>query len=189
MLPTWYPALVALHLISMVTFFASTFCLLRLLVLHGQAQGKQEPERALLLRHSLVPTRMLLYVVGWPSLVLLILTGGWMIWFRPALLAEAWVQAKLGLTGLLAASHLMNQRLLRKAHKGEPAWGVTALRLWTPYTVLLLCVLVLLSAFQEVQWYIGVLGLLVLALLLHAAIRGFSRKAPVGPSGTGLPGS
>ncbi len=178
MLPTWYPALVALHLIFMVTFFAGTFCLLRLFVVHRQALARWEPDRGILSKHCQSMERTLLYVVTWPSLLLLLGFGAWMVWLQPGLLAEPWMQAKLGISALLFAFQLTDQRIYGKLGRGERTWPVFTLRLWTQCSVLLLVILVFLSAFKDVQWYIGGLGLLLLALLLLAAVKGFGRKAP-----------
>ncbi len=175
LLPTWYPALPALHIIFMVTFFSGTFYLLRVLVLHRQAQGRPEPERSILAGQFARMVRVPLYVVAWPSLLLLVITGAWMAWLRPGLLAEAWLQAKLGLVALLFAYHLVNQRLCRKMAAGK-GWGLFALRIWVQGSVLMLFVGVFLSTFREVQGYIGILGLLVLALIIWTAARGSGAK-------------
>lgn len=175
LLPSWYPALPALHIIFMVTFFSGTFYLLRVLVLHRQALGRPEPERSILAGQFARMVRVPLYVVAWPSLLLLVLTGAWMAWLRPALLAEAWLQAKLGLTALLFAYHLVNQRLCRKLG-ATGGWGLLALRAWAQGAVLMLLIAVFLSTFREVQGYIGILGLLVLALIIWTAVRGNGTK-------------
>ena len=185
MLPDWYPALVAIHLIAMVTFFASSFCVLRLFLMHRQAQRSPEPERSILARHSLAPARTLLQVAGWPSLLLLWLTGGWMAALQPALLAEPWIQAKLGLLALLTAFHAVDHRLYTGLHRGERSWGANALRLWALCAVLLLLAVVTLSTFRKLQWYLGLLGLLILALLLYTAIKGASREEPTDHAQTG----
>ena len=87
MLPDWYPALVAMHIICMVAFFASSFCLLRLFLLHRQTAAVPEPGRALLAKQHLAMGWSLLYLVAWPSLLLLIAFGAWMTWLQPGLLA------------------------------------------------------------------------------------------------------
>lgn len=176
MLPDWYPALVAMHLICMVAFFASSFCLLRLFLLHRQTAAVPEPGQALLAKQHLAMGWTLLYVVAWPSLVLLIAFGAWMTWLQPGLLAQPWIQAKLGLCALLVAYHLVDQRLYRRLLQERSTWSGMALRLWAQVLVVLLCLVVFLSAFREVQWYIGLLGLLVLALLVFSAVRAFGNK-------------
>lgn len=188
MLPDWYPALVAMHIICMVAFFASSFCLLRLFLLHRQAAAVPEPGRALLAKQHLAMGWSLLYLVAWPSLLLLIAFGAWMTWLQPGLLAQPWMQAKLGLSALLVAYHGVDQRLYRKLLQEGSTWSGMALRLWAQVLVVLLCLAVFLSAFKEVQWYIGLLGLLVLALLVFSAIRAFGNKGPEPAAGTQEPG-
>lgn len=190
MLPTGYPALLAFHLLFMVTFFAGTFGLLRLLVLHRQALALWEPDRGILVRQYGKTERSLLYLVAWPSLLLLLGFGAWMAWLQPALLKAPWMQAKLGLTALLFAYHLADQRIYRRLQAGTLKWGVFTLRIWAQGSVLLLVTAVFLSVFKAVQWYIGVLGLLVLAALLWAALRGPGGGTPSPTDAeTGSPGT
>ncbi len=181
MLPTWFPALVALHLIFMVTFFAGSFYLVRLFIFHRQALARWEPDRGILTKQFGLMERQLLYLVAWPSLLLMIGTGAWMVWLEPGTLKAPWMQAKLGATALLFAYHLVDQRIYGKLARGETVWAVLTLRLWTQCSVLLLVAIVFLSAFKDVQWYIGALGLLVLALLLFTAIKAFGGKNPGEP--------
>ncbi|MCC6838750.1 MAG: CopD family protein [Flavobacteriales bacterium] len=185
MLPDWSPALLALHLVFMVTFFTGTFWLLRLFILHRLAQGKAEPDRTILRAHYLASSRQLLYIVAWPSLLLLIFFGAWMLWLQPSLLAESWMQVKLELTVLVFACHLMNQQIFRKLRGNGRAWGMFALVLWAQLAVLLLVLVIFLSTFKAVQWYLALIGLLMLVVAGYAAARSGSSKAASGPDGQG----
>ncbi|HMN04725.1 MAG TPA: CopD family protein [Flavobacteriales bacterium] len=176
MLPSWYPALVAVHIIAMATFFTGTFVVLRGFVLHRKALSKPEPLRTTLALEHVSAGSVPLYMVAWPSLLLLIITGAWMIGLRPDLLAEAWVQAKLGLMALLFAYHLVNQRIYRKMQADGTGWGLFTLRIWAQGALLMMIVAVFLSTFRQVDWYIGVLGLVVLAVLLFAGVRGMGSR-------------
>lgn len=160
----------------MVAFFSATFLVLRVLIRHGQAASGEEPERSILMRHFLAMGRTPLYLIAWPSLLLMIITGGWMVWFTPSLLAEAWMQAKLGLTALLSAYHVVNHGLYRKLGRGGNGWGTLTLFVWAQGAALMLLVAVFLSTFKEVDWYIGVLGLVVLAVMLYVAFRAIGAK-------------
>ncbi len=174
MLPTWYPALVALHIIFMVTYFSGTFYLVRLFVLHRQALALWEPDRGILAKQYGKMERTLLYIVSWPSLLLLVGFGAWMVWLQPGLLAEPWMQAKLGLTALVAAYQVLDHRIYKKLARGERIWHTYALRAWVQGSVLLLFALVFVSSFRSVQWYWGLIGLGVLAALLLVLVRMFS---------------
>lgn len=171
MLPSWYPALVALHILAMVLFFSGTFLLLRAVQGQRRALAWTGPERDLLLKEGRASGRLPLFLLCWPSLVVLILTGAWMIWLQPALVVQAWIQAKLGLTALLFAYHLVNHRMYQRLRQGGTGPGLPGLQIWGMGAPLLLVVAVFLSTFKEVDWYIGVLGLVVLAAMLYAAVR------------------
>ena len=58
-------------------------------------------------------------------------------------------------------------------------WNTPTLRIWVQGSVILLVAAVFLSTFKTVQWYLGILGLVVLAGLLFLAIKGFSKKDEV----------
>ncbi|MGB3524903.1 MAG: CopD family protein [Flavobacteriales bacterium] len=179
MLPDWYPALIALHVIFMVTFFAGTFYLTRVFIMHRQALSREEPVRAILTKQYGVMERQLLYLVAWPSLLLMIFLGFWMVWLDLSLVQEPWMHAKLGVTALLVGYHLVDQRIYRKFQNGMHVWNTPTLRIWVQGSVILLVAAVFLSTFKTVQWYLGILGLVVLAGLLFLAIKGFSKKDEV----------
>ncbi|MCB0774579.1 MAG: hypothetical protein KDB93_14535, partial [Flavobacteriales bacterium] len=65
-----------------------------------------------------------------------------------------------------------------KLRRGEKVWPAYQLRIWVQASVLLLFALVFLSTFKQVQWYFGVAGLAVLAVLLWLAIKAFGGKEP-----------
>ena len=174
--PDWYPALLALHIIFMVTFFAGTFYLVRLFILHRQALTREEPVRAIFTKQYGVMEQQLLYLVAWPSLLLMVFFGIWMIWLDLSLVQESWMQAKVGVAALLIGYHMVNQRIYHKLKNGVLVWHTYALRIWVQGSVVLLVAAVFLSTFKKVQWYLGLLGLVVLAALLFAAIKAFSGK-------------
>ncbi|MEO7080177.1 MAG: CopD family protein, partial [Flavobacteriales bacterium] len=93
-----------------------------------------------------------------------------------SLVQESWMQAKLGVTALLIGYHLVDQHIYRKLQNGVMVWHTFALRIWVQGSVLLLVAAVFLSTFKKVQWYLGLLGLVVLAVLLFVAIKAFSGK-------------
>lgn len=91
----------ALHVIAVVCWFAGLFYLPRLFVYHAMAEDTVGRER------FKVMERKLYRGIMWPSLVLTVLFGGWMLadnwgFYR----TQAWLHAKLGLVALLIAYHL-----------------------------------------------------------------------------------
>lgn len=92
----------ALHLIAVVCWFAGLFYLPRLFVYHAQAQDEISRERFKIMERKLYRGIM------WPSLVLTVLFGAWLLvdnW--PYYKTQGWVHAKLALVTLLVIYHLV----------------------------------------------------------------------------------
>lgn len=188
--PAWYPVIKALHLIFMVTFFAGTFYIVRLFIYHREALAKWEPDRTILTRQYALMEKRLWYFITWPSLVLMALFGIWMLAMNPVLLKQPWMHAKLGLIALLVVYHVVNQRLFARFRSGAPVWKSYALRLWNEGATLLLFGVVFLASLKRIQWYYGVIGLVVLGAVLVLAINAYRRKRGTDPDAeAGKPGA
>ena len=98
----------ALHVIAVVCWFAGLFYLPRLFVYHAQTDDSAGRER------FKVMERKLYRGIMWPSLVLTVTFGAWMLglnwaWYR----TQGWLHAKLALVALLVVYHLLCGRFLR----------------------------------------------------------------------------
>jgi len=89
----------ALHLISVVTWFAALFYLPRLFVYHAMAEDEISRERFKVMERKLYRGIMT------PSMIAVLVFGGWMLMERPALMKMGWMQAKLALVLLLIGYH------------------------------------------------------------------------------------
>lgn len=177
---TWYPAVKALHLIFMVSFFAGTFCIVRLFILHKETLAKFEPDRTILTRQLIGMERRLWYVVTWPSLVLMLILGLWLFAMDPALIKQPWMHAKLGLVALLIAYHLRNQAIVGRARDNDIRWSSLALRLWNMAAVVLLASAVFLAVLKDLRWEYGALGLVTLGATIVLTVMGYRRKGKGG---------
>lgn len=98
----------ALHVIAVVCWFAGLFYLPRLFVYHAMAEDAAGRER------FKVMERKLYRGIMWPSLVLTVVFGGWMLagnwgFYR----TQGWMHAKLALVLLLVAYHFACGHFLR----------------------------------------------------------------------------
>lgn len=182
-----YVIIKALHLIFMVTFFAGTFYIVRLFIYHREALGRFEPDRSVLSTQYRLMERRLWYFITWPSLVLMVTFGTWMLVLFPGWLEQPWMHAKLGLVALLLLYHAINQRLFARLQKNEPVWRSYALRLWNEGATLILVGVVFLAVLKRLEWYYGVIGLVVLGAVLVLAINMYRKKrnAPDDAAGGG----
>jgi protoporphyrinogen IX oxidase len=175
--PSWYPAIKALHIIFMVTFFAGTFYIVRLFIYHREAMAKWEPDRTILSRQLATMQRKLWYVITWPSLVLMLLFGLWMFAMNPDLIKQPWMHAKLGFVALLFVYHFINHGLYQQAQRNELKWSSFRLRLWNEGATLLLFAVVFLAEIKRLDWKYGAIGLLVLGVVLVLAINMYRKRS------------
>jgi putative membrane protein len=171
-----YQIVLALHVIFMVTFFAGTFYIVRLFIYHKEALGKFEPDRRILSEQLALMERKLWYIITWPSLVLMAIFGTWMLVLNPGLLQQPWMHAKLGLVALLIVYHFMNQGLYKKAQAHEIAWSSFKLRLWNEGATLVLFGVVFLVILKKLEWYYGLIGLLILGAVLGMAVSMYRKR-------------
>ena len=161
----------ALSLLAFVGYFAGVFHLVRLFNAHRAVLTRWEPERGLLhTRFSAMESRVLFWM-AWPALILLLLTGALLIWQRPALLKEPFVQVGLGLMAVLFAYHLLVHRVQRRLQNAALDWSGARLWLFGQGSTMLLIALICTIAFKDqFGWVWGALGLLLLGGLIGYAI-------------------
>jgi protoporphyrinogen IX oxidase len=173
---SWYPAIKALHIIFMVTFFAGTFYIVRLFIYHREAMAKWEPDRTILTRQYAIMERKLWYVITWPSLFLMLFFGLWMFAMNPGLIKQPWMHAKLGFVALMFLYHFMNHGLYKQAQGNELKWSSLRLRLWNEGATVVLFAVVFLAVLKQLDWKYGAIGLVVLGAVLVLAINLYRKK-------------
>lgn len=178
----WYKLIAALHVISMVSFFAGTFHVLRLFMHHKDAEKKFDPERAILIKQFSGMEKFGWYAITWPSLVLMVLSGAWLLIKNPGLMTESWMYAKLGFSALLIVYHLINQRLFDRIRTNRLRWSGAGIRLWNLGAVAFLFALVFLVAMKAslgTMW--GLLGALFLGIAIALAVMMYRNKRSADP--------
>ena len=92
----------AFHIIAVITWFAGIFYLPRLYVYHAMSDDDVSRERFKIMERKLYRGIM------WPSMVVVIALGAWLISYSPEyyLKTTHWMHAKLTLVALLVAYHL-----------------------------------------------------------------------------------
>lgn len=128
----------ALHLIAVVCWFAGLFYLPRLFVYHAQAEDTIGRERFKIME------RKLYLGIMWPSLVLTVLFGGWMLVDNWAFYrTQGWMHAKLTLVLLLVAYHLACGHYLKALRDGHSHKSHVFFRLFNELPVLALVAIVI----------------------------------------------
>lgn len=162
----------ALHIIFIVTWFAGLFYMVRLFVYFVEAQEKEEPERTILSNQYKIMMKRLWYIIAWPSQVLAITFGVWMIVENPSYLTEVWMHAKLVFVLLLIAYHHISGGMYKKFKNDIVTTTPIKMRLWNEVATLLLFAIVFLVVLKnEMSALIGVGGLIGVSLLLMIGIK------------------
>ena len=69
----------ALHVIFVVTWFAGLFYMVRLFIYNREAFDKPDPERRILQQQFTIMIRRLWFGITWPSCILTLVFGTWLI--------------------------------------------------------------------------------------------------------------
>lgn len=133
----------ALHLVSIVTWFAGLFYLGRLFIYHAEALAKPEPDRSVLVPQFAVMERRLWAAITAPAAGATFLTGAWLLYLTEAWKLP-WFHAKLVFLVLLYAYHGRSGRIRRKLLSEDPASfpSIRALRFWNETATVLLFAIV-----------------------------------------------
>ena len=162
----------ALHLIFIVTWFAGLFYIVRLFIYQTEALEKPEHERLILKPQLDLMARRLWYIITWPSAVLTLIFGFWVLTYRWGYLQQEFMQAKLIFVLLLYVYHGYSQVLFNELQAGKARWNSTQLRLWNELSTLLLFAIVFLIVLKNTMSMVwGMLGLVGLSLVILIAIK------------------
>lgn len=128
----------ALHIVAVICWFAGLFYLPRLFVYHAMSHDSISTDRFKIMERKLYRGIM------WPSLVMTVGLGIWMMVLVPEYLKNGWMHAKLGLVLLLVVYHLACGRFLRQFKEDKNTRSHKFYRVFNELPVLLLVAIVIL---------------------------------------------
>jgi putative membrane protein len=165
-----YSYVKALHIIFIVTWFSGLFYIVRLFIYNREAAEKPEPEKSILQKQFSIMIKRLWIGITWPSAVLTLIFGLWMLSLYKAL--PDWLVLKLVFVAGLYAYHFSLQHIYIKQRKGVFNYTSQQLRIWNEVaTVFLLSIVMLVVVKEKMSLIWGVTGLIVFVVLLMSAIR------------------
>jgi putative membrane protein len=169
-------ALKAFHIIFIVTWFAGLFYIVRLFIYQTEANNKQEPERSILIEQFKIMSRRLWYGITWPSAVLTIILGFWLVYEMNYWL-KSFMLLKFGFVAALLLYHLLCGNLYSKMQRDVYKYNSLELRIWNEVATVLLFAIVFIIIFKDtISWIWGIGGLAILTLVLMLAIRIYKKK-------------
>jgi protoporphyrinogen IX oxidase len=162
----------ALHIIFVVTWFAGLFYIVRLFIYQTEALQKPDLERSILKPQLDLMASRLWYIITWPSAILTLIFGSWVLIERWGYMQLGFMHAKLGFVVLLYIYHGFCQVLLNELLSGKARWTSTQLRIWNEgSTILLFAIVFLIVLKSTISMIWGIVGLVGLAVALMLGIR------------------
>ena len=166
----------SLHIIFVITWFAGLFYIPRLFIYFIEASSKPSPDKKILMDQFTVMMNRLWFVITWPSAVLAILFGFWMVVLVPNWLQENWMIAKLGFVFLLIIYHLKTHFILKELNSGIIKYSSNFMRIWNEVTsVILVSVVFLVVLKNNISWLKLTVGLMIFIGSLLVLIRLYKR--------------
>lgn len=161
----------SLHIIFVVTWFAGLFYMVRLLIYHTESNNKQEPDRSILIKEYLKNERPLWYGIAWPSAILTITFGIWLV----AILnywTQTWMLVKFAMVLGLLAYHFSVGHLYGQLKKGIFKYSSIQLRIWNEVaTLFLVSVVFIVNLKNAISWIWGLIGIVLFSAVLMIAIK------------------
>lgn len=132
----------ALHIIAVTAWFAGLFYLPRLFVYHAMADDAGSIARFKVMERKLYRGIMT------PAAIVAALLGAGMLYKNPSLIAQTWMQVKLGMLFLLVIYHLVCGRMVRAFEENRNQRSHVYYRWFNEIPVIFLVSIVLLAVMK-----------------------------------------
>ena len=172
----YYNYIKSLHLIFVITWFAGLFYIPRIFIYHIEASQKSSPEKEILGTQLKLMAKRLWYIITWPSAILAILFGIWLLALAPHWFEQSWMHVKSGFVVLLIIYHLKTHLIFKELQKNQIKYTSNFMRVWNEGATLILFAVVFLVLLKStLNMAYGMLGLVGLAILLMLGIKLYKR--------------
>jgi len=172
----YYNYIKSLHLIFVITWFAGLFYVPRIFIYHIEATKKKVTEKEILTTQLKLMAKRLWYIITWPSAILAIIFGSWLLVLAPYWLEQPWMRAKLGFVFLLVVYQLKTHFIFKELQADKINYSSNFMRVWNEGATLILFAVVFLVLLKStLNMAYGLLGLVGLAALLMLGIKLYKR--------------
>ena len=166
----------SLHLIFIITWFAGLFYIVRLFVYQIEAFQKPSPEKEILGKQLKIMASRLWNIITWPSMILAILFGTWLILINPELLNIPWMQVKLVFVLILVIYQFKCHQIFKQLQNDIVKHSSNYMRLFNEVPTLILFAVVFLVILKSaVNWIYGTIGIFVFAIILMMGFKIYKR--------------
>ena len=150
------------------------FYIVRLFIYNTEAQEKIEIEKQVLTPQFTIMIRRLWLGITWPSAILTLIFGGWMLSMYGPI--PSWLWIKIGFVIGLYAYHFSLHHIFKQQMKGVFNYSSQKLRVWNEVaTIFLFAIVMLVVVKQAMSLWWGVGGLLLFAIVLMMAIKVYKK--------------
>ena len=172
----YYNYIKSLHLIFVITWFAGLFYVPRIFIYHIEATKKTATEKEILTAQLKLMAKRLWYIITWPSAILSIIFGSWLLVLAPYWLEQPWMHAKLGFVFLLVVYQIKTHFIFKELQADKIKYSSNFMRVWNEgATIILFAVVFLVLLKSTLNMAYGLLGLFGLAALLMLGIKLYKR--------------
>lgn len=172
----YYNYIKSLHLIFVITWFSGLFYVPRIFIYHIEATKKTATEKEILTAQLKLMAKRLWYIITWPSAILSIIFGSWLLVLAPYWLEQPWMHAKLGFVFLLVVYQLKTHFIFKELQADKIKYSSNFMRVWNEGATLILFAVVFLVLLKStLNMAYGLLGLFGLAALLMLGIKLYKR--------------
>ncbi len=144
--------------------------MVRLFIYNTEAGEKDATEKKILRDQFSIMIRRLWFGITWPSAILTLIFGIWMLYLYGAI--PTWLWIKLGFVFGLFLYHFSLHRIYKQQSNNVFAYSSQQLRIWNEVATIFLLVIVMLVVVKKgisVLW--GMIGLIIFIAILMMAIR------------------
>lgn len=167
----------SIHIISIVTWFAGLFYIVRLFIYHVEANEKPKAEKEVLQNQFKIMERRLWNIITVPSAVVVGITGSYLTTFFTPFSEETWLHGKIFFIILLYLYHHKCGRILKTISKDPTKYTGKYLRVFNEVATLLLFAIIFLVEMKDfLNMGLGILSLFALATALMIGIKVYQKN-------------
>jgi len=148
----------------------------RLFVYQIEASQKPSPEKEILEKQLKIMASRLWNIITWPSMILALFFGIWLISMRLFFLADSWMQVKLAFVIILIIYQFKCHQIFKQLQNGVVKYSSNYMRLFNEVpTIILFAVVFLVILKDGTNWIYGTIGIIVFAILLMMGYKIYKR--------------
>ncbi len=163
----YYNYIKSLHIIFVITWFAGLFYTPRLFIYFIEASQKKEPDRDILMNQFKIMIYRLWYIITWPSSILAIFFGSWLLILVPEFIYQKWMIIKLCFVLILILYHLKTNIIQKELRKEIIKYSSFFMRIWNEVaTLILFSIVFLVTLKNSINWIYSIISLFCFTLVI-----------------------